>query len=226
MRLKIYPWLGQEFISLSWEGNGEGTVGEETRALFEVFAQHLSRYGLDLTNIARTRMFTRDMDTWTASNQERAGILSGKARSVSSSHIWPDRLGSKARVAIDLLAMFPGPKPEEKILREYDPKTIVLRRMNWSNLLFLSGVTDMTHVTFDEQFPVIIKRLTDTLGDGSGSWQKVQRATFLLHHEETLRHLRESFAKAVNAEIPILEYTFVGSRQGKRLEIELTARLD
>ena len=35
--------------------------------------------------------------------------------------------------------------------------------MNWGGLLFLSGVTDMTHTTFDEQFPVIIKRLTDTL---------------------------------------------------------------
>jgi hypothetical protein len=97
--------------------------------------------------------------------------------------------------------------------------------MNWGGLLFLSGVTDMTHWTFDEQFPVIIKRLTDTLADGGGSWDKVQRATFLLHHEEKLDHLRESFAKAVSAKIPSLDYTFVGTRQGKRLEIELTAKL-
>ena len=97
--------------------------------------------------------------------------------------------------------------------------------MNWGGLLFLSGVTDMTHTTFDEQFPVITKRLTDTLADGGGSWDKVQHATFLLHHEEKLDHLRASFAKAVGARIPELEYTFVGTRQGKRLEIELTAKL-
>ena len=62
--------------------------------------------------------------------------------------------------------------------------------MNWGGLLFLSGVTDMTHVTFDEQFPSSSKRLTDTLADGGGSWDKVQRATFLLHHDEKLDHLR------------------------------------
>jgi len=97
--------------------------------------------------------------------------------------------------------------------------------MNWGGLLFLSGVTDMTHTTFDEQFPVIIQRLTDTLADGGGSWDRVQRASFFLHHEESLAHLRASFAKAVNARIPGLDYTFVGTRQGKRLEIELTAKL-
>jgi enamine deaminase RidA (YjgF/YER057c/UK114 family) len=97
--------------------------------------------------------------------------------------------------------------------------------MDWGGLLFLSGVTDMTHTTFDEQFPVIIKRLTDTLADGGGSWDKVQRASFFLHHEEKLEHLRESFRKAVSARIPSLDYTFVGTRQGKRLEIELTAKL-
>ena len=83
----------------------------------------------------------------------------------------------------------------------------------------------MTHTTFDEQFPVIIQRLTDTLADGGGSWDKVRRASFFLHHEETLAHLRESFGKAVSAAIPGVDYTFVGTRQGKRLEIELTAKL-
>jgi hypothetical protein len=97
--------------------------------------------------------------------------------------------------------------------------------MNWGGLLFLSGVTDMTHATFNEQFPVIIKRLTDTLADGGGSWSKVQRASFFLHHGETLEHLRGAFAHAVSVRIPSMDYTFVGTRQGKRLEIELTAKL-
>ncbi len=143
MRLKIFPWLGQEFISLSWEGNGEGTVEDETRAVFMGFAKRLSQFDLTLDHIVRTRMFARDMDGWYAANQERARILSGKARSVSSSHIWPDRLGPQTRIAVDLIAMFPPAAGGEKILKEYDPPTIVLRRMNWGGLLFLSGVTDM-----------------------------------------------------------------------------------
>ena len=31
MRVNIFPWLQQEFVSLSWEGSGNGTVEDETR---------------------------------------------------------------------------------------------------------------------------------------------------------------------------------------------------
>jgi hypothetical protein len=73
---------------------------------------------------------------------------------------------------------------------------------------------------------VIIGRLTDSLADAKASWGKVARASFFLHRDETLQDLRERFAKVVSARIPAMDYTFVDSRQGKRLEIELTARLD
>ena len=226
MRLKIFPWLGQEFVHLSGEGTGRGTVEDETRELFTRFAGRLEPFGLTLDHTVRTRMWVKDMDTWTAGVSERVKILKGPARSVSSSQVWPDRLGSKARISVDLMAMFPPKDGSRKVFKEYEPQTIVLRRMNWGRLLFLSGVTDMTHATFDEQFPVIIGRLTDTLADGGGSWDRVQRASFFLHHEEALQHLRDSFRKAVGAHIPSVDYTFVGSRQGKRLEIELTAKLE
>jgi hypothetical protein len=36
MRLKIFPWLGQELVSLSWEGSGNGTGEDETRELMTV----------------------------------------------------------------------------------------------------------------------------------------------------------------------------------------------
>jgi hypothetical protein len=225
MRVKIFPWLEQEFVSLSWEGAGEGTVEEETRGLLTLFADHLRARGLALDNVVRTRMFARDIDCWLAGNQERRRILTGKARSVSSSHIWTGRLGPQARISIDLLAMFPPAADAEKVLKEYDPPAFPLRRLALGGILFLSGVTDTTHATFDGQFPAIIQRLTDTLSDGGASWQHVKRASFLLHHEESLAVLRERFQAAINAEIPSLDYTFVGSRQGKRLEVELTAQL-
>src|SRR4051812_13860927 len=224
MRLKIYPWLGQQFVALSWEGSGEGTVEEETRALLRLFEKHLRGLGLSLDNVVRTTMFTRNMDVWVASNQERRKILTGNARSVSSSHIWTERLGEKARVSIDLLAMFPPPTGAEKDKLEYDPPTVVLRRMIHGGILFLSGQTDMTHATFDEQFPVIIQRLTDTLATGGVTWNDVKKASFMLHHEESLDMLRARFREAVSADIPELDYSFVGTRQGKRLEIEITAK--
>ncbi len=223
MRLKIFPWLGREFVHLSWEGSGKGTVEEETRELFALFADHLRGFGLTLDHTARTRMWVRDMETWHAGVHERVRILSGQARSVSSSHVRPERLGPAARIAVDLLAM--RPPGDRKTFREYEPQTIVLRWLKWGGILFLSGVTDMTHATFDEQFPVIIKRLTDSLADGGAAWGDVARASFFLHRDESLDMLRARFGDAVSAEIPSLDYTFVDTRQGKRLEIELTAKI-
>lgn len=223
MRLKIFPWLGQEFVSLSWEGDGKGTVEQETQALFARFADRLLGLGLTLDHTVRTRMWVQDMETWHAGVHERVRILSGQARSVSSSHVRPERLGPAARIAVDLLAM--RPSGDAKVFREYEPQTIVLRWLRWRGILFLSGVTDMTHASLDEQFPVIIKRLTDSLADGGASWKDVARASFFLHREESLDMLRARFRDAVGAKIPSLDYTFVDTRQGKRLEIELTAKI-
>ena len=223
MRLKIFPWLGQEFVSLSWEGSGNGTVDNETRELMTSFADHLTKLGLSLDDVVRTRMFARDMDAWLKGNEERRRMLDGKARSVSSSHIWTGRLTTKGRIALDLLAMYPPADGKPKIMREYEPAVFPLRWMKYGGLLFLSGVTDMTHPTFDEQFPTIIERITGSLADGGATWKDVKRASFLLHHEESLTKLRERFSASIKTPIPNMDYSFVGTRQGKRLEVEVTA---
>jgi len=225
MRLKIFPWLGQEFVSLSWEGSGNGTAEDETRELLAGFTGHLRRLGLSLDDVVRTRMFARDMDAWLAGNQERRRILDGKARSVSSSHIWTGRLTTKGRIALDLLAMYPPADGKPKIMREYEPAVFPLRWMKYGGLLFLSGVTDMTHLTFEEQFPTIIERITGSLADGGATWNDVKRASFLLHHDESLATLRGRFSAVVKTPIPSMDYSFVGTRQGKRLEVEVTAAL-
>jgi hypothetical protein len=121
--------------------------------------------------------------------------------------------------------MVPPATGETRLQREYEPKTNVLRSLTWGGIVFMSGVTDMTHPTLDEQFPVIIRRLSDTLSDAGVSWAKVVRASFMLHHEETVDKLQGLLRAAVAAPIPCLDYTFVDTRQGKRVEVELTARL-
>jgi hypothetical protein len=225
MRVKIFPWLGQEFVSLSRDGSGEGTIEDETRELFARFSDRLHEFSLTLDHTVRTRLWARDMDCWQAGVNERARILSGKARSVSSSHIRPDRLGSRARLAVDVMAMVPPVTGESKKLKEYEPRTNVLRSLTWGGILFCSGVSDMTHATFDEQFPTIVGRLSETLSDGGGSWQRVARASFFLHREESLNKLRETFRTTISAQIPSLDYTLIDTRQGKRLEIEITSTL-
>jgi enamine deaminase RidA (YjgF/YER057c/UK114 family) len=225
VRLQTFPWLGQEFISLSWEGDGEGTVEDEVRAVYAHFVDWLGRFELTLDHTVRTRQYCRDMETWQAASAARGRILTGAARSVSSSHVRPARLVGNARITADLLAMVPPSNGERKILKEYEPATVVLRHLTWGGIVFLSGVTDMTHATLDEQFPVIIHRLSESLADANASWDTVARASFFLHRDESLQDLRQRFAKTINAQIPALDYTFVDTRQGKRLEIELTATL-
>jgi enamine deaminase RidA (YjgF/YER057c/UK114 family) len=225
MRFKVFRWLGEEFVSLSWEGNGEGTIADEMRELFGRFGDWLGRFGLTLDNTVRTRMFVRDIDTWHVAAAERAKCLTGRARSTSSSHVSPERLGTKPRFSIDLLAMHAPQTGEQKILREYEPQTVVLRRMTWGKLVFCSGVTDMTTTTLDEQYPIVIGRLTDTLRDAGVSWERVERASFFLHRDESIPELRERLARTVDLRRAEQDFTLVDTRQGKRLEIELTATL-
>ncbi len=232
MRLKIFPWLGQQFVSLSWEGSGAGSVEDEIRQLLALYAGRLQTLGLSLDNTVRTRLWCRDMATWEAGALERARVLSGQARSTSSSHIRPERLGASARVGIDLLAMFPPAGGERKQLREYEPhlltqpnQWVVLRSLTWGGLVFLSGQTDMSTPTLDGQFPIIFEKLGDSLKDAGVAWENVERASFFLHRDETVDRMRGLFRRATGAAIPSTDYTFVDYRQGKRVEIELTARL-
>src|SRR5207249_5065830 len=131
MRLKIFPWLGHEFVHLSTEGDGKGTVEEEMREVFTRFENKLREVGLTLAQTVRSRFFAKDMDAWTGGNRERGSILNGPARSVSWSDTCPERLVGDARISVDILAMYPPNDGSHKEYWEYDPMMIVLLRMNW-----------------------------------------------------------------------------------------------
>lgn len=227
MRVKLYPWLGQEFVSLSCEGAGAGagSIEEETRGILDQCRERLADFGLALDETVRTRLWARDMECWHAGVHERARILAGKARSVSSSHICPARFASPARIAIDLLAMRRPAGGEKKHLLEYDPQTLVLRRLRWGGIAFLSGVT-VVLPTFEEQFPVVVQRITDTLSEAGSSWRQVARASFFLHRSLSLDMLRRRFGETIDVAIPHTDYTLVDTRQGKLIEIEITAKLE
>lgn len=221
MREKVFPWLGQEFVSLSCEGRPRGSIVEETRDIFARFDTRLQAYGLSLANTVRTRLWARDMDCWRFGVEERAQILSGKARSVSSSHIRPERFASEARIAVDMLAMRVAPEIVKEAV-EYDPPGIVLRYLKWGSVVFLSGVTVILP-GFEDQLLNVVKRIGDTLAQANLTWANVARASFFLHHSLRLNDLRESFAQLVETPIPCMDHTFVDTRQGKLVEIETTA---
>ena len=127
MRKRLFLWLGREFIELSAEAKPAAGATEEAQALFRRFDQELRGHGLSLDNTVRTRLWGKDRESRDLGSAERVKILSGKARSASSSFISPSHFDSDARVAVDLLAMRPSRPDLPKVLKEYDPPITPLR---------------------------------------------------------------------------------------------------
>ena len=226
MQKRIFSWLGKEFVELSGEARPVSTATEEARELFERLDQELRAHGLSLDNTVRSRLWGRDRESRDQGSNERVKILSGKARSASSSYIAPVHFDSNAKVAIDLLAMRPSRSDAEKFLKEYDPPIVPLRYLTYDSVVVLSGVTAVL-ATLDEQLDNILPRIEDSLKNAGSSWDRVAKVSFFLHRSRRVETLKELFSSRVMAKIPAMEYSFVDgySSQGKLCEVEVTATL-
>ncbi|TAK01054.1 hypothetical protein EPO44_09300, partial [bacterium] len=191
MRKKIFRWLGREFVSLSSEGKA-ATATQEASAIFRRFDQELRETGLSLDHTVRTRLWGKDRESRNLGSDERVKVLSGKARSASSSYIAPEHFDSNALVALDLLAMRPSRPGLDKILKEYDPPIVPLRYLIYDSVVFLSGVTAVLP-TLKDQLADILPRITGSLTDAGSSWNEVAKVSFFLHRSQRLEILKELF---------------------------------
>jgi enamine deaminase RidA (YjgF/YER057c/UK114 family) len=226
MRKRLFSWLGREFVELTGEAKPAASATEEAQRLFERYEQELRDYGLSLDNTVRTRLWGKDRESRDLGSAERVKILSGKARSASSSFISPTHFDSDGRVAIDLLAMRPSRPDLQKVLKEYEPPITPLRYLIYDSVVVLSGVTAVLP-TLEEQMSDILPRIEGSLKDAGCSWRQVVQASFLLHRSQDFRTLATIFKKHVNANIPQMEYFHVDgySSLGKLIEIEVTATI-
>jgi enamine deaminase RidA (YjgF/YER057c/UK114 family) len=226
MQIRIFSWLGKEFVELSGEARPAPTATEEAQELFQRFDRELRAHGLSLDSTVRSRLWGRDRESRDQGSNERVKMLSGKARSASSSYIAPVRFDSNAKVAIDLLAMRPSSADAAKFLKEYDPPIVPLRYLTYDSVVVLSGVTAVL-ATLDEQLDNILPRIEDSLKNAGSSWDRVQKVSFFLHRSQRLENLKELFCTRVTAKMPAMEYSFVDgySSEGKLCEVEVTATL-
>ena len=224
MRKKVFNWLEREFVSLSGEGKPALSAAEQARELFQRFDAELRGLGLSLDNTVRTRLWGRDRESRDHGSTERVKILSGKARSASSSFISPVYFDSDARVAVELLAMKPSRSNAQKLLKEYEPPITPLRYLTYDSVVVLSGVTAVLP-TLKDQMANILPRIEGSLKDAGTSWERAVKASFLLHRSQTFETLSELFQQQVKAKIPHMEYFHVDgySSEGKLIEIEITA---
>lgn len=223
MTKKIHSWRGRQFVELSAEARGTENAAGQAREIFQRFDHELKALGLSLDDTVRTRLWSRDRQSRDAGSGERTRILSGRARSASSSYIAPERFDSAASVALDLVALRPARRCE-KILKEYDPPIVPLRYLVYDSVVVLSGVTAVLP-TLEDQMGNILARIGGSLADAGASWEKVVRISFYLHRSQTIEALNALFRKVVSADIPQMEYAFVDgySAEGKLIEIETTA---
>jgi enamine deaminase RidA (YjgF/YER057c/UK114 family) len=226
MRTIIFPWLGHEFVALSGEAIPAKTAVEETQQLFRRFGEELSGLGLSLDHTVRTRLWGRDRESRDLGSSERVKILSGEARSASSSYISPVHFDSAAKVALDLLAMRPSLADSRKFVTEYDPPIVPIRFLVYESVVVLSGVTTVLP-TLSEQLDNILPRIAGSLKDAGSSWDRVAKVSFFLHRSQKVVTLRELFQRHVTARIGEMEYCHVDgySSDGKLCEIEVTGRL-
>jgi enamine deaminase RidA (YjgF/YER057c/UK114 family) len=224
MRKRIFTWLGKEFIELSGEAKAAANATLEAQELFQRIDQELKAHGLSLENTVRSRLWGRDRQSRDLGSTERVKILSGKARSASSSYIAPGHFDSGAKVALDLLAMRPSQTSAAKRIVEYEPAIVPIRFLVYDSVIVLSGVTTVLP-TLAEQFDNIFPRIAGSLKDAGSSWEKAARVSFYLHRSQTLENLKTLFARHVTAQVPQLEYCFVDgySSEGKFCEVEVTA---
>ena len=224
MRKRIFTWLGKEFIELSGEAKPAASATSEARELFRRFDQELKTHELSLDNTVRTRLWGRDRESRDLGSDERVKVLSGKARSASSSYIAPDYFDSDAKVAVDLLAMKPSRQDVQKRIVEYDPPIVPIRFLVYDSVVMLSGVTTVLP-TLDEQLDNILPRITGSLKDGGSSWERVVRISFYLHRSQSIDNLNWLFNDRIKAPAAQRVCCFVDgySSLGKLCEVEVTA---
>jgi enamine deaminase RidA (YjgF/YER057c/UK114 family) len=224
MRKRIFSWLDRDFVELSAEAKPGTSAAIEAQVLFNRFDQELKAQGMSLDNTVRSRLWGRDRESRDLGSDERVKILSGKARSSSSSYIAPAHFDSDAKIAVDLLAMKPSRQEMQKHIVEYDPPIVPIRFLVYDSVVVLSGVTTVLP-TLEEQLDNILPRITGSLKDGGSSWERVARISFYLHRSQTIQNLNELFEKRVQAPVAQREYCFVDgySSAGKLCEIEVTA---
>ena len=227
MRKTIFTWLGREFILLSGEARGSGSVEQQTEALFERFESELRASNLSLENTVRTRIFAADKDARGLATHARSKILSGKRKAASSSYISASHFDSNARVALDLLAMRPSHTGAAREPVDFDPPRLYISQLRYDSLAFVSGFTSELD-RLENQVPAVLADIDEALKAASTSWEHIGRLSVYLSRTQNLEVLKNLLRKANRLELAKIEFEFVDgfARDKGLLEVEATAERD
>ncbi|HEX3246265.1 MAG TPA: hypothetical protein VHX16_12735 [Chloroflexota bacterium] len=225
MHLTVTNRHDHEIVALCAEGRAGPDADEQTRDIFRRFDGALSRLSLSLDDTVRTRLWARDRPSRDVGSKARVDVLSGAARSASSSFIAPDYFESDADVAVELWALRPASPDSQKKLIEYEPPIVPLRYLERDGLVVLSGMTSVL-TGLDKQVGEILGNVSSALEHAGVEWNHVVKLSAVLHSSQSLDHLRDVLDPLLMAQPEETEFLFADgySTEGKLVEIEVTAR--
>ena len=225
MKLTVTDWHNHEITFLNAEGDpGIVDTADQTRDVFRRLNETLRDQDLSLEDTIRTRLWARDRPIRDLSSKVRVELLTGGARSASSSFIAPSYFESEASVAIELWAMRPASSNSQKKLVEYEPAIVPLRYLERDGLIVLSGMTSVLPGLRD-QVQEILGNVTLALTHAGVPWGQVLKLSAIVHRSQKLQDLRAVFSDLLPNRPAESEYAFADgySTEGKLVEIEVTA---
>ena len=224
MRKTIVSWLGREFIFLSGEARGSGSIEQQTNDLFERFEAELKLSNLSLEDTVRTRIFGADKEARELATFARAKILTGKRKAASSSYVSASHFDSNARVALDLIAMRPSRPGAYRQPVDFEPSRIYISWLRYDSVAFVSGFTSEAD-SLEDQVPGVLADIDGALKDASTSWKHVAKLSVYLSRTQNLEALKDLLRKANRLDLSKIEFELVDgfARDKGLLEAEPTA---
>ena len=226
MKVKLFNWLGRDFVEIIGEGRAGWTADIAVDQLFHNFEAELQSHGLSLDDAARVRLWGRDKDARTLATGARAKILTGKRKAASSSFISQQWFDSDATAGLELLAMKPRDSSAERRPVDFEPARNYLCYLRYDSVVFYSGYTSSAD-TLEDQVAGVLKAITGARaisGALTQDFRKAGRLSVFLHRSQKLSVIKDLLAKETWIDLANVEFRLVDGFAGDKylLEIEAT----
>lgn len=224
MKVKLFNWLGRDFIEIAAEGKPVLSADIATAQLLEKFDMELHTYGLSLDDTVRIRVWGRDRDARALATAARSKILTGQRKAASSSFISQQWFDSDASAGLELLAMKPMNSGADRRPVEFEPARNYLCYLRYDAVLFFSGFTSDA-ATLAEQVPDVIRALSNAFAVAGTGWSKVVKLSVFLQRSQKVDTVMDLLAKGPRPNVPEVEFIYVDGFAGEKylVEIEATA---
>jgi len=224
VKVKLFNWLGRDFIEIAAEGKPVLSADIATAQLLEKFDMELHTYGLSLDDTVRIRVWGRDRDARALATAARSKILTGQRKAASSSFISQQWFDSDASAGLELLAMKPMNSGADRRPVEFEPARNYLCYLRYDAVLFFSGFTSVA-ATLAEQVPDVIRALSNAFAVAGTGWSKVVKLSVFLQRSQKVDTVMDLLAKGPRPNVPEVEFIYVDGFAGEKylVEIEATA---